>query len=161
MMDITLLYHGDCVVEGSYQQLVFAAIRETFCVYGPKDIGEQVSVDLTLTDDKTIKTMNNQHRHMNKPTDVLSFPQYQRAEEWMEDYGLYGEIHLGDIVISLDRAKAQAEEYGHSMSREVAFLAVHGMLHLLLFDHEEEADTKKMREAEETILLWLQLRREP
>ena len=97
-------------------------------------------LSLTFTDDQKIHALNLKYRNVDRPTDVLSFP--------MED-----EETLGDIVISLERAKAQAETYGHSFEREAAFLCVHSVLHLLGYDHERsEAEEKDMFSRQEEIL---------
>ena len=108
-------------------------------------------VDVTLVDDEEIKAINTIHRKMEKSTDVLSFP--------LGENGVYdenpstGALMLGDIVISVDHATAQAELYGHGIEREVAFLTVHSMLHLLGYDHEKGGLEKSiMREKEEAIL---------
>lgn len=112
------------------------AVRATIRAMGDKN--REVSV--LITDNENIRTLNNTHRQIDCETDVLSFP--------MGD----GEKLLGDIVISLEKAYAQAEEYGHSASRELGFLTVHSMLHLYGYDHIEESDRLKMRGLEEKIL---------
>lgn len=107
-------------------------------------------VSVTFTDDSGIKKLNKNFRNIDRATDVLSFPlfDYEGCEEPAVD-----ELQnmLGDIVISLERAKSQAEEYGHSFEREVAFLCVHSMLHLLGYDHvnseEEELDMRRRQTA--------------
>lgn len=111
-------------------------------------------VSIHLTDDAGIHALNRTYRHVDKPTDVLSFP-------LGEDAVVPGEVRLlGDVVISVERARAQAEEYGHAFEREVAFLVVHGVLHLLGFDHETEEDRQEMRAREEAVLAGLGLTRE-
>lgn len=104
-------------------------------------------VSVTLVDNKEIHELNLAHRGIDRPTDVLSFPIF---DEEFDD----GELCvLGDIVISLEKAKAQAKEYGHSFEREVAFLCVHSMLHLMGYDHEEgQAEESEMFEKQEKIL---------
>ena len=103
-------------------------------------------VSLTFTDNEGIRALNSEFRGIDKPTDVLSFPltDYESTETPLADE-LKGS--LGDIVISLERAKEQAEEFGHNFEREIAFLTVHSMLHLLGYDHvngeEEELDMRK------------------
>ncbi|MBE6549571.1 MAG: rRNA maturation RNase YbeY [Ruminococcaceae bacterium] len=103
-------------------------------------------VSMTFTDNEGIKELNFEHRNIDKETDVLSFPliDFEGGEESPFDDP---EMMLGDIVISLERAREQAEEYGHSFERETAFLCVHSMLHLLGYDHvnggEEEADMRR------------------
>ncbi len=104
-------------------------------------------VSVTLVDNAQIHRLNRKFREVDRPTDVLSFPLFE------EEPGLEGRVMLGDIVLSLERAKEQAEEYGHSFEREVAFLTVHSMLHLLGYDHETcEADEKEMFARQKIIL---------
>jgi len=104
-------------------------------------------ISVTLTDNKTIHGINKEHRGFDRPTDVLSFPIF-------DDEFDNGELCvLGDIVLSLEKAASQAEEYGHSFERELAFLCVHSMLHLLGYDHEEgAAEESEMFEKQEQIL---------
>ena len=103
-------------------------------------------VSITFTDNEGIRVLNSQYRDIDKETDVLSFPliNFESGEDLPIDDP---EMMLGDIVISLERAREQAEEYGHSFERETAFLCVHSMLHLLGYDHvncgEEEADMRR------------------
>lgn len=106
-------------------------------------------ISVVLTDNEEIRTLNNMHRGIDRATDVLSFPMFEYDEngEIIEDYADFneeGDICLGDIVISLERAAEQAEEYGHSFEREVGFLTVHSMLHLLGYDHMEPDEEKEM-----------------
>jgi len=114
------------------------------------DIGLDCEVSVLLTDDQYIRDLNRQYRAIDAPTDVLSFAMNGGDEPDIIDdpSGLL----LGDIVISLETAASQAQDFGHSMERELAFLTVHGMLHLLGFDHEQEEDRIKMRKEEESIL---------
>ena len=107
-------------------------------------------VSVTFTDNDGIHTLNRKYRGIDRPTDVLSFPlfDYEGESEEPPVDELMG--MLGDIVISLEQAKKQAEEYGHSFEREVAFLTAHSMLHLLGYDHElgeEEADMRQRQRA--------------
>lgn len=117
-----------------------------------------VEVSVTITNDEEIQQINAEHRGMNRPTDVLSFPLYERDEEWMLEEG-EDVVAIGDIVISLDRAIEQANDYGHSLSREIGFLAVHGFLHLLGYDHETPEEEKEMFERQNLILDQIGLRR--
>ena len=108
-----------------------------------------VEISVMLTDNEGIRTLNAMHRGIDRATDVLSFPMYEYDEdgaiiEECAEYGDGGALCLGDIVISLERAAAQAEEYGHSFEREVGFLTVHSMLHLLGYDHMTEEDETEM-----------------
>ena len=115
-------------------------------------------ISVTFVDNKSIQELNAHYRNKNMPTDVLSFP--------MGENGVYdidednGCKILGDIVISMERAMEQAELYGHSLQREVAYLTVHSMLHLLGYDHENGGlEAVRMREREEAILIQLGLPR--
>jgi probable rRNA maturation factor len=109
-------------------------------------------VSLTFVDNEQIHEMNLQFRGVDRPTDVLSFPLFEPDEELGEDAEAF-ENMLGDIVLSLEKARAQAEEFGHSFEREAAFLCVHSMLHLLGYDHETgEEDELDMRRRQAEIL---------
>lgn len=108
-----------------------------------------VEISVLLTDNAEIRTLNALHRNIDRATDVLSFPMFVYDEEGQiveeyADYNQTGELCLGDIVISMERAAQQAEEYGHSFEREVGFLTVHSMLHLLGYDHETPEDEEEM-----------------
>jgi probable rRNA maturation factor len=111
-------------------------------------------VSVMIADDRQIHSLNLEHRGIDKPTDVLSFPMisYERAGVPAEAVPKNEVCLLGDIVISAETAARQAEEYGHSFERELAFLTVHSMLHLFGYDHENEQDRVIMREKEEYIL---------
>ena len=115
--------------------------------------GNPCEVSVTFTDNAGIHTLNKQYRGVDRPTDVLSFPLFDydgESEEPPVDE-LMG--MLGDIVLSLEQAKLQAEKYGHSFEREVAFLTVHSMLHLLGYDHETgEEDEADMRRRQSEIM---------
>lgn len=110
-----------------------------------------VEVSVTIVDNSAIHQMNKEYRQVDRPTDVLSFPLWEPDEEWIitEEEQV---VMLGDIVISLPKAKEQAEEYGHSLERELGFLAVHGFLHLLGYDHETKEDEEEMFRKQEEIL---------
>lgn len=117
---------------------------------------DNAEIEVTFVDDKQIKEYNKEYRDIDKSTDVLSFP--------LGENGVYdtnpetNNKMLGDIVISVEHAVAQGELYGHGLRREIAYLTVHSMLHLLGFDHVDEGIEKaKMREKEETILTKLGL----
>lgn len=108
-----------------------------------------VEISVMLTNNEEIRTLNALHRNIDRATDVLSFPMFLYDEdgnivEEYADYNAAGDLCLGDIVISLERADEQAKEYGHSFEREVGFLTVHSMLHLLGYDHETPEDEEEM-----------------
>ena len=100
-------------------------------------------ISVTVTDNIHIHELNREYRGVDRPTDVLSFPMYSFTDDDMPEEGP-APVVLGDIVISAERAKEQAVEYGHSFQREISFLTVHSVLHLLGYDHEvsEEAENK-------------------
>lgn len=136
------------------ETVIQQAVSVTLDTIGGKDTDFEVSI--LITDDEGIHEINREHRDIDSPTDVLSFPILEFDEDgvMLEESGNFDGDYLllGDIVISLERAKAQAEEYGHSLKREVGFLAVHSTLHLLGFDHMEEPFTTVMRTREKEIL---------
>lgn len=116
---------------------------------------DEYEVSISFVDNEEIRSLNKEYRDIDAATDVLSFPMMEfedgEGEEEDAEY-IEEELALGDIVISMERAKEQAEDYGHSFQRELAFLLVHGMLHLLGYDHEDEADEKLMLKKQDEIL---------
>ena len=101
-------------------------------------------ISLSFVTNSEIHKINKQFRNIDRETDVLSFPQLTFEEGEIPEKNENGEIILGDIIISVKKAKAQAEEYGHSLEREIAFLTAHSMLHLMGYDHMTEEDEKEM-----------------
>lgn len=132
-----------------------------------EDCPYETEISILLTDDNEIKEINKQFRGIDSHTDVLSFPaiEYEIAGDFSgleETIGdcfnpETGELILGDIVISIDRAITQAEEYGHSITREVAFLTAHSMFHLMGYDHMTDEDRKVMEEKQEKVLNTLEI----
>ena len=119
---------------------------------------DNAEISVTITDNEGITELNRTYRGIDGPTDVLSFAFDEQAPGSEVNFVSPGDIHLlGDIIISLEQAAVQAMEYGHTLDREVGFLTVHGMLHLLGFDHREKEETLKMRNWEEQILSTLNL----
>jgi probable rRNA maturation factor len=117
----------------------------------------RLEVTLLLTGDPGLRRLNRDYRGLDRPTDVLSFAQLEGAPLALAPGGTCA---LGDVAISFERAQRQATEYGHPLEREVGYLFVHGMLHLLGYDHEDEADREAMRAAEERALAAVGLSRE-
>lgn len=121
---------------------------------------DYIEVEVMFVEDEEIREINRENRNVDKVTDVLSFPSLDIEFGEIIDKDKFkaeidyetGNIMLGSIVICLDQAKRQAEEYNHSLKREVAYLTVHGILHLLGYDHMEEDEKAVMREREEAIL---------
>ncbi len=123
----------------------------------------EVQVNLTLTDNEGIHEINKEYRQIDRPTDVLSFPLIdyeepnmfpENLEEAAEDYFDLdtGELMLGDIIISVEKCKEQAAEYGHSVLREYSFLIVHSILHLFGYDHMEDDERAVMEQKQREIL---------
>lgn len=116
-------------------------------------------ISILLVDNSYIKELNFIYRNQNRPTDVLSFAMNELAED-EPDYESLEDVNiLGDIVVSLEKAVEQGEEYGHSISRELGYLVAHGMLHLIGYDHETEEETRGMRNLEEKIMQSVKLER--
>ena len=118
------------------------------------------AMDVLLTDDSGINGINLEYRNVDKPTDVLSFPQNEFAPggfdaDIAEKNPETGELFLGDMVLSLERTLAQGEEYGHGEKREIMYLTVHSVLHLLGYDHVDEAEMKKQMRAREKEIMKL------
>ena len=142
-----------------------ALIRRTIrTALAAEGVTAPCEVDVLLTDDEGIHRINLDMRQVDRPTDVLSFPALELAEGELpaeEDADVAtGFVPLGDMAISLERVKAQAKEYGHSNRRELAYLAVHSVLHLLGYDHMDEGPQKaRMRAREEAVMAVLGLER--
>lgn len=135
-------------VSDAVLQMMAKVAEETLIFEGFEEV--EAVVDLTLTDNAGIRNINKEHRDKDQETDVLSFPQYEGLkdmEELEED-----ELCLGDIVISVEKALEQATLYAHSFEREMCFLVVHSMLHLLGYDHMTPEDELEMKTLQETIL---------
>ena len=146
-------------------EALFAALRETInTALRMEGVTLPCEINVLLTDNEGIREVNKQMRNVDSATDVLSFPMFELAagEKPTEDdcdpgTGL---VPLGDMCISVERAEAQAEEFGHCIAREMNYLCVHSVLHLLGYDHMDEGEQKKlMRAHEEAILKELGLER--
>lgn len=120
----------------------------------------QTEVDITIVDDAEIHTLNRDYRNVDRSTDVLSFALDEESKEEPELVGGPEEHLLGDIIISAETAARQAEEFGHGLEREIVYLAVHGLLHLLGYDHMNDADKAVMRAKEEEALREIRLSEE-
>ena len=117
-------------------------------------------ISVSFVDNEAIHKLNLEYREKDKPTDVLSFPMWEK-EELLDGSALDGHaVTLGDIIISTEKATSQAEEYGHSIEREICFLSVHSILHLLGYDHEtSEEDEIHMKTKQEEVLIKIGLPR--
>ena len=135
------------------EQMLKAA---TIACEGEDQDPDVIEVSVTFVEPEEIKELNAQYRGKDAVTDVLSFPQF---DDW-DDLPEEGEIALGDVVICMERAAEQAEEFGHSLEREVLYLFVHSIYHLLGYDHMEEDEKREMREKEEAVMAELGLTRD-
>ena len=118
-------------------------------------LDSKLIITITFTTPEEIRKINKKYRKIDRATDVLSFPMFEKDEL---DF-LYEDV-LGDIIISIDKVREQAEEYGHSFERELSYMLVHGFYHLMGYDHIEEEDKKIMRPKEEKILKELKITRD-
>ncbi|PAD36506.1 MULTISPECIES: rRNA maturation RNase YbeY [Terribacillus] len=125
-----------------------------------EEITEEAEMSITFVDNTEIQIINRNYRQKDAPTDVISFAMQEEGEGEQQIIGEEIPIVYGDIIISVDKAKEQAEEYEHSVERELGFLALHGFLHLLGYDHMNDADEKKMFGRQEEILNGFGLKRE-
>ena len=149
-----------------YKQIAEKVVN--YCIEREK-FPYEAEVNLTLTDNEGIHIINKEYREIDRPTDVLSFPMLSYdapgdfsflMEENEDDFNPdTGEAMLGDIIISVDKVKEQAREYGHSELREFAFLITHSMLHLFGYDHMEPEETEVMGRRQREILEELQITR--
>ncbi len=141
-------------VEAVFEETVKEAIYKVAELYGL----DNAEVSVTLTDNEHIHEINRDYRKVDRPTDVISFALNEGEEPEIEG-GAPINV-LGDLIISVEKAREQAGEYGHSVRREIAFLTVHGMLHLLGYDHIEEADRIEMRKEEDFVMEKLGINRD-
>ena len=137
------------------RMLVRRCCKAVLANEGFTDIAE---ISVTFVDDDTIHQLNKKHRNIDKSTDVLSFPMGENGD-FPINHDTGAKV-LGDIIISIEHAYAQAEKYGHTLQREIGFLTVHSLLHLLGYDHENGGlEAVKMREKEEAVLTRVGLKR--
>ncbi len=166
---MTLNLTEECAVKFEFDcrdvafRVMNAVLDSEHCPY-------EATVDVTLTDDNAIHEINLAQRNIDRATDVLSFPMTQFPVpgefDFLEEDGMdsfdpdSGELMLGDIVISVDHVKAQAEEYGHSLLREFAFLVAHSMYHLIGYDHMTGSEAAVMEQKQKDVLEQLNINRD-
>ena len=146
--------------QSEYKELINNVLKEAFKEEKLDRIN--IYVNVILTNPSIIRKTNQTYRNINKETDVLSFPMFERDElERIIKYqnAFPAQEVLGDIMISIQRVKEQAKEYGHSFERELSYMLIHGFYHLMGYDHIEESDRKEMRMKEEQVLNLLNIRR--
>ncbi len=141
-----------------YEELIDKVINE--CFVNEKMDKLKLYVSITLTCPEVIQRINNEYRKIDKPTDVLSFPMFEKEEieKIIKDEYPLDDV-LGDLIISIPRVKEQAIEYGHSFERELAYMCVHGFYHLMGYDHMVEKDKIQMRRKEDEVLERLKITR--
>lgn len=158
-MTIHIEYEAEKKLELPYEEIIRDIVEASLdyeeCPY-------ETEVNVVLTDNESIREINRDYRQIDAPTDVLSFPMvdYETASDFdhveaaVEDYfnPETGELMLGDIIISVDKVEEQAGKYGHSETRELAFLVAHSMLHLCGYDHMEEEERARMEQRQREIL---------
>lgn len=147
-MEIAEINFLDIEENNEYIEIVRKVIKKCFEVEALEE--KNLYINIVLTDPRNIRKMNKEYRNIDKETDVLSFPMFEKKE--LEERNNLIKDVLGDVVISIDRVKEQAIEYGHSFERELAYMVVHGFYHLMGYDHMEESDKTLMRQKEENIL---------
>ena len=150
-------------VDALFEQVALAVLEAEKCPY-------ESAINLVITDNEGIREYNRQYREIDRETDVLSFPgvdydapaDFSRVESDLSDYfdPETGELMLGDMIISYEKAKEQADQFGHSFRREMAFLIAHSMFHLCGYDHMTPEDAVLMEEKQETILEQLGITRD-
>lgn len=142
-----------------YEKQIQKVIKQCFMTENLMD--KNLYINIILTTPEEIRKYNKQYRNIDKETDVLSFPIFEKEEiEKIQKNGNEVPEVLGDLIISMKQVARQAEEYGHSLERELAYMVVHGFYHLMGYDHIEEEDKKEMRLKEENILTILKINRE-
>lgn len=171
-MSVNISYETDeeLGIDG-YEEIIESVVKKALDI---EECPYEVEVNIILADEEAIREINSEFRDIDNPTDVLSFPtieygipgDFEGIEEMLDEcLGEYfnpdtGELMLGDMIISVPRVRNQAEEYGHSRKRELAFLVAHSMLHLMGYDHMEEDEAGEMETKQETVLQELGITRD-
>lgn len=142
-----------------YEEIIKRVVKQCFKIEGIEN--SKLYISITLTTPDNIQKINKEYRKIDKPTDVLSFPMFEKEEidVKIQNNDFKYEDVLGDIVISLKQVEVQAQEYGHSFERELAYMVVHGFYHLMGYDHMVEDDKIIMRQKEEYVLSLLEITR--
>lgn len=142
-----------------YEEIIKKVLLQCFKEEGLENA--KLLITITLTVPEKIQEINNQYRGIDRATDVLSFPMFEKEEleQKIAKKDFLQEDILGDIIISIPKVEEQAKEYGHSFEREFSYMLVHGFYHLMGYDHIQEADKVKMRPKEEKVLADLKINR--
>lgn len=148
-MNLLIDNRTDFILNDEFKNIIEKAVYESLKF---ENFNQNCEVSVSIVSNEEIKRINKQFRKIDKITDVLSFPQLTFEENEIVDVNENGEILLGDIIISIEKAKEQSKEFGHSLQREVAFLTAHSMLHLLGYDHMNKDEENEMFSKQKNIL---------
>ena len=154
------IIYQDIEENSKYEETIKKVVEKCFEEEGISD--SKLCLTVTLTNPENIRKINKEYRKIDKETDVLSFPMFEKQEldEMIAKKQFEHEDVLGDIIISIAKVEEQAKEYGHSFERELSYMVVHGFYHVMGYDHIKEEDKVKMRPKEEKILNDLKILRE-
>ena len=157
MYEITYL---DLDVNNEYEETIKKVLNQCYKEENLED--SKLVITITLTTPENIQEINKEYRNVDRATDVLSFPMFEKDEldNKIRDKDFLHEDILGDIIISIEKVKEQAKEYGHSFERELSYMVVHGFYHLMGYDHMNDIEKAEMREKEDNILNKLNITRE-
>ena len=146
------IVYQDIEKKEKYEEVIKKVLEH--CFKEEKIENSKLYITITLTTPNNIQKINKEYRKIDKATDVLSFPMFEKdeLEEKIRKKDFKYDDVLGDIIISIDKVEEQAKEYGHSFERELSYMIVHGFYHLMGYDHIKEEDKKIMRPKEEKIL---------
>ncbi len=154
------IIYDEVEIKIEYDKTIQKVIEE--CYKEENLQNSKLVITITLTTPEKIREINKEYRNIDRATDVLSFPMFEKKEldAKIENQNFLCEDILGDIIISVEKVAQQAKEYGHSIERELSYMVVHGFYHLMGYDHIEEQDKELMRIKEEKILKKLGITRE-
>ena len=157
MYEITYL---DLEENKKYEETIKKVVEK--CYEEEKLTKSKLIITITLTTPENIRKINKEYRNIDRATDVLSFPMFEKEEltKKIKNQEFMHEDVLGDIIISIEKVKDQAKEYGHSFERELSYMVVHGFYHLMGYDHMTEEEKTEMRKKEDVILNALNITRE-
>lgn len=151
-MDKYELIYDEVEEKAEYEGIVKKVIETCFQEENMQK--SKLYITITFTNPENIRKINSKYRNIDKATDVLSFPMFEKdeLEKYLSEANFQHEDMLGDIVISIEKVEEQAKDYGHSFERELSYMIVHGFYHLIGYDHIKEEEKKQMRKKEEKIL---------
>lgn len=154
------IVYKDVQENEKYEKIVKKVLEQ--CFKEEDMLDSKLYITITFTIPQNIKEINKKYRNIDKATDVLSFPMFEKdeLETKIKNKDYVCEDVLGDIIISIEKVQEQAEEYGHSFERELSYMIVHGFYHLMGYDHIKEEDKKVMRPKEEKVLNDLKIKRD-